>query len=205
MYIVVAGNIGSGKTTLAEKLAKHYHWEVEPEIVDTNPYLSDFYADMKVWAFHIQVFFLNSRFSQNQRIKKSRKSIVQDRSVYEDAYVFARNLFENGLMSDRDYDTYKGLYDSMANFIKPPDLMIYLKADIPKLVERIQNRGRAYENLIRLEYLRDLNKLYEEWISQYNESKLLSINTNDLNFDKDVEDFAYVINLIESEIHGLFS
>ncbi len=205
MYIAVAGNIGSGKTTLAEKLGKNYRWEVEHEVVDTNPYLHDFYADMKSWSFHIQVYFLNSRFRQNQRIKKTRKSIIQDRTIYEDAYVFAKNLNNNGYLNDRDYDTYLGLFDSMSQFIKPPDLLIYLKADIPKLVERIHNRGRAYETLIRLEYLRDLNALYDNWINEYNESKVLTINTNQLNFDKKVEDFSYVIELIESEIHGLFS
>ena len=205
MYIAVAGNIGSGKTTLAEKLGKNYRWLIEHEVVDTNPYLSDFYADMKSWSFHIQVYFLNSRFRQNQRIKKTKKSIIQDRTIYEDAFVFAKNLNNNGYLNDRDYDTYLGLFDSMSQFIKSPDLLIYLKADIPKLVERINNRGRAYETLIRLEYLRDLNVLYENWINEYSESKVLTINTNHLDFDKNVEDFAFVVNLIESEIHGLFS
>ncbi len=205
MYIAIAGNIGSGKTTLAEKLGKNYHWEVEYEAVEMNPYLSDFYTDMKSWAFHIQVYFLNSRFRQNQRIRKMKGSIIQDRTIYEDSQVFAKNLNENGYLNDRDYDTYLGLFESMSEFIKPPDLLIYLKADIPKLVERIHNRGRAYETLIRLEYLRDLNTLYENWIHEYSESKVLTINTNLLNFDRNVEDFAYVVNLIESEIHGLFS
>jgi len=205
MYVAVAGNIGSGKTTLAEKLGKNYRWLIEHEVVDTNPYLSDFYADMKSWSFHIQVYFLNSRFRQNQRIKKTKKSIIQDRTIYEDAFVFAKNLNNNGYLNDRDYDTYLGLFDSMSQFIKSPDLLIYLKADIPKLVERINNRGRAYETLIRLEYLRDLNVLYENWINEYSESKVLTINTDHLDFDKNVEDFAFVVNLIESEIHGLFS
>jgi deoxyadenosine/deoxycytidine kinase len=205
MYIAVAGNIGSGKTTLAEKLGKNYQWDVELEAVDTNPYLPDFYADMKSWAFHIQVYFLNSRFMQNQRIRRMNRSIIQDRTIYEDAHVFAKNLNNNGYLDDRDYDTYLGIFDSMAEFIKPPDLLIYLNADIPKLVERIHNRGRAYETLIRLEYLRDLNVLYDNWINQYTESKILRINTNNLNFDRNIEDFAYVVNLVESEIHGLFS
>jgi deoxyadenosine/deoxycytidine kinase len=205
MYIAVAGNIGSGKTTLVEKLGKNYHWDVEHEVVDTNPYLPDFYSDMKSWAFHIQVYFLNSRFKQNQRIKKSQKSIIQDRTIYEDAHVFAKNLNDNGYMNDRDYDTYIGLFKSMSEFIKPPDLLIYLKADMPKLVERIHNRGRAFETLIRLEYLRDLNHLYEKWINQYSESKVISIDTNHLNFDRSTEAFSHIINLIESEIHGLFS
>jgi deoxyadenosine/deoxycytidine kinase len=205
MYIAVAGNIGSGKTTLAEKLGKNYQWDVELEAVDTNPYLPDFYADMKSWAFHIQVYFLNSRFMQNQRIRRMNRSIIQDRTIYEDAHVFAKNLNNNGYLDDRDYDTYLGIFDSMAEFIKPPDLLIYLNADIPKLVERIHNRGRAYETLIRLEYLRDLNVLYDNWINQYTESKILRINTNNLNFDRNIEDFAYVVNLVESEVHGLFS
>jgi deoxyadenosine/deoxycytidine kinase len=160
---------------------------------------------MKSWAFHIQVYFLNSRFRQNQRIRRLNRSIIQDRTIYEDAHVFAKNLNNNGYLNDRDYDTYLGIFESMADFIKPPDLLIYLKADIPKLVERIHNRGRAYETLIRLEYLRDLNVLYDNWINQYTESKILMINTNNLNFDRNIEDFAYVVNLVESEIHGLFS
>jgi len=205
MYIAISGNIGSGKTTLAEKIGKYYNWEVEYEVVDTNPYLADFYADMRLWAFHTQIFFLNSRFIQNQKIQKKGKNIIQDRTIYEDAYVFAKNLNNNGFLPDREYETYIGLFNSMSEYIKPPDLLIYLKADIPKLVERIQNRGRAYENLIRLEYLRDLNTLYEDWIGQYEHSKLLVIDVNDLNFEKNVEDFSQVINHIESEIHGLFS
>lgn len=205
MYIAVAGNIGSGKTTLVEKLSKHYRWEVEYEVVEKNPYLADFYADMAQWAFHIQIYFLNSRFRQNQRIKKSGKNLIQDRTIYEDAWVFARNLNENGFLSDRDYQTYLDVYESMSDFIIPPDLLIYLKADIPKLVERIQSRGRAYETLIRLEYLRELNRLYESWINQYEESRILTINSSHLNFDKNVEDFAVVVDRIESEIHGLFS
>ncbi len=205
MYIAISGNIGSGKTTLAEKLGKYYNWEVEYEVVETNPYLPDFYADMNMWSFHTQIFFLNTRFKQNQIIQQKGKNIIQDRTIYEDAFVFAKNLNQNGFLADREYETYLGLYESMSAFIKPPDLLIYLKADIPKLVERIHNRGRAYENLIRIDYLRDLNALYEEWISQYRDSKLLTINVNELSFDRKAEDLSYIVNLIESEIHGLFS
>lgn len=205
MYIAISGNIGSGKTTLAEKLGKYYNWEVEYEVVDTNPYLPDFYADMSAWSFHTQIFFLNTRFKQNQIIQQKGKNIIQDRTIYEDAYVFAKNLNQNGFLADREYETYLGLFKSMSAFIKPPDLLIYLKADIPKLVERIHNRGRVYENLIRIDYLRDLNRLYEDWISQYRDSKLLNINVNELNFDKNAEDLSYIVNLIESEVHGLFS
>jgi deoxyadenosine/deoxycytidine kinase len=205
MYIAISGNIGSGKTTLAEKLGKYYNWEIEYEVVDTNPYLPDFYADMNSWSFHTQIFFLNTRFRQNQKIQKKGKNIIQDRTIYEDAYVFARNLNQNGFLADREYNTYLTLFTSMLEFIKPPDLLIYLKADIPKLVERIHNRGRVYENLIRIDYLRDLNSLYEDWTSQYRDSKLLTVNVNDLNFDKNPEDLSYIVNLIESEIHGLFS
>ena len=205
MYIAISGNIGSGKTTLAEKLGKYYNWEVVHEVVDTNPYLPDFYADMNMWSFHTQIFFLNTRFKQNLKIQKKDKNIIQDRTIYEDAYVFARNLNQNGFLADREFDTYFALYKSMSEFIKPPELLIYLKADIPKLVERIHNRGRVYENLIRLDYLRDLNRLYEDWISQYRDSKVLMIDVNELNFDKNAEDLSYIVNMIESEVHGLFS
>ena len=205
MYLAISGNIGSGKTTLAEKLGKYYNWEVEYEVVDKNPYLPDFYDDMSQWSFHTQIFFLNTRFRQNLKIQKKGKNIIQDRTIYEDAHVFAKNLNQTGFLADREFETYLALYDSMSAFIKPPDLLIYLKADIPKLVERIHNRGRAYENLIRIDYLRDLNALYEDWISQYRDSKVLTINVNDLNFDKNTDDLSYIVNRIESEIHGLFS
>jgi len=205
MYLAISGNIGSGKTTLAEKLGKYYNWEVEYEVVDKNPYLPDFYDDMSQWSFHTQIFFLNTRFRQNLKIQKKGTNIIQDRTIYEDAYVFAKNLNQTGFLADREFETYLALYDSMSAFIKPPDLLIYLKADIPKLVERIHNRGRAYENLIRIDYLRDLNALYEDWINQYRDSKVLAINVNDLNFDKNADDLSYIVNRIESEIHGLFS
>lgn len=205
MYIAISGNIGSGKTTLAEKLGNYYKWAVEHEVVDTNPYLADFYSDMQTWSFHTQIFFLNSRFKQNLKIQKLKKNVIQDRTIYEDAFVFARNLNQSGFLADREYETYLGLYHSMLEFIKTPDLLIYLRADIPKLVERIHNRGRVYENLIRIDYLRDLNRLYEDWISQYRMSKLLCINVNELNFDKNPDDLYHIVNLIESEIHGLFS
>jgi len=205
MHVAIAGNIGSGKTTLAERLAKHYNWIPEFEAVDFNPYMSDFYADMQRWSFNIQINFLNSRFKQIKNIETSDVSVIQDRTIYEDAEVFAKNLNETGMLDDRDYNTYLDLYNNLIPLIKHPDLLIYLKADISVLVGRIEKRGRAYENLIRLDYLRDLGKLYESWISTYNLSKLLVIDANKLNFDENVEDLAYVVNLIESEIHGLFS
>ena len=205
MHVAIAGNIGSGKTTLAERLAKHYGWKPEFEDVDFNPYLSDFYADMIRWSFHIQIYFLNSRFRQIMNVKNSKTSIIQDRTIYEDAEVFAKNLNEAGLLNDRDYNTYLDLYHNLMPHIKHPDLLIYLKADIPVLVGRIERRGRAYENLIRLDYLRDLNRLYENWINAYDHSKLLVIDANKINFDSNVEDLAQVINMVESEIHGLFS
>ena len=205
MHVAIAGNIGSGKTTLAERLSKHYGWVPEFEAVDNNPYLSDFYADMTRWSFHIQIYFLNSRFKQIKNVKNSKVSVIQDRTIYEDAEVFAKNLNESGMLNDRDYNTYIDLYQNMMPHVNHPDLLIYLKADIPVLVGRIEKRGRAYENLIRLDYLRDLNRLYESWISSYELSKLLIIDTNKLNFDSEVEDLAHIINLVESEIHGLFS
>jgi deoxyadenosine/deoxycytidine kinase len=205
MHVAVAGNIGSGKTTLAERLVKHYGWKAEFEDVDYNPYLPDFYSDMLKWSFHIQIYFLNSRFKQIMNIKTAKVSVIQDRTIYEDAEVFAKNLNATGLLNDRDYSTYLDLYNNMMAHIRHPDLLIYLRADIPILVGRIEQRGRAYENLIRLDYLRDLNKLYESWISSYDLGKLLIVDTNKINFDSNFEDLAHVINLVESEIHGLFS
>ena len=205
MHVAIAGNMGSGKTTLAEKLAKHYNWKPEFDAVEYNPYLSDFYTDMLRWSFNIQIYFLNSRFRQILNIQKNENSVVQDRTIYEDVEVFAKNLNENGLLNDRDYNTYLDLYNNLMPFIKHPDLLIYLRADIPLLIDRIEKRGRAYENLIRLNYIRDLNQLYEKWISTYNLSKLLIIDVDKLNFDTRSEDFSHVINQIESQIHGLFS
>ncbi|WP_026967093.1 deoxynucleoside kinase [Algoriphagus terrigena] len=205
MHLAVSGNIGSGKTTLTEKLAKHYGWKAEFESVDQNPYLADFYEDMKRWAFHLQVYFLNSRFNQVQKIQASSVSTIQDRTIYEDAYIFAANLYKSKLMTERDYFNYRSLFDSMITHIKAPDLLIYLKADIPKLVGQIEKRGRSYETAMRIDYLKNLNSHYEEWIAGYKEGKLLIVDVNDLDFVEKPEDFSFIVEKIEREMFGLFS
>ena len=205
MYLAICGNIGSGKTTLAEKLGKHYGWDVLYESVDNNPYLADFYEDMKKWAFHLQVFFLNSRFKQIKTIEKSKNATIQDRTIYEDAHIFALNLYKSNMLNDRDYATYLTLYESMIQHVKPPDLLVYLKADIPKLVNQIQIRGREYENAIRLDYLKNLNDHYVQWIDEYDKGKLLIVDVNDIDFVKNPDDFAMIVERIDAEIHGLFS
>ncbi|MCH7403202.1 deoxynucleoside kinase [Belliella kenyensis] len=205
MHIAVSGNIGSGKTTLTEKLAKHYGWKAEFESVDNNPYLADFYEDMKKWSFHLQVFFLNSRFNQINKIRESKQSIIQDRTIYEDAYIFAANLHKSNLISQRDYDNYLNLFHSMIAFVQAPDLLIYLKADIPKLVGQIEKRGRDYENSIRIDYLKNLNSHYEDWIGGYDKGKLLIVDVNDMDFVANPEDFSTIVNMVDREIHGLFS
>lgn len=205
MHLAVSGNIGSGKTTLTAKLARHYNWIAEFESVENNPYLHDFYKDMKKWSFHLQVHFLNSRFNQIQSIRKSNKTVIQDRTIYEDGYIFAANLYRSKLINDRDYNCYMDLFESMINFVKAPDLLIYLKADIPKLVGQIQKRGRDYENAIRIDYLQNLNAHYEAWINKYKLGKLLIIDVNNMDFDVNVEDFAHIVSKIDLELHGLFS
>lgn len=205
MHVAIAGNIGSGKTTLAQMLGKNYGWQVELESVDDNPYLKDFYEDMHRWSFHLQVYFLNSRFNQLKTIQETQKDTIQDRTIYEDCYIFAANLFQSGFISERDYSNYKALFDSMIAHVEAPDLLIYLRADIPKLVANIQKRGRDYEELIRLEYLKNLNKHYEDWIAQYDLGKLLIIDVNEIDFVKRVEDYAQVIERINLEFNGLFS
>jgi len=205
MHIAISGNIGSGKTTLAIKLAKHYGWNAELEAVENNPYLADFYEDMKRWSFHLQVYFLNSRFNQIKRIRESGQSVIQDRTIYEDAYIFAANLHKSKMISDRDYDNYLNLFHSMINFVKAPDLLLYLRADIPKLVGQIEKRGRHYENSIRIDYLKNLNAHYEDWISNYNKGKLLVVDVNDLDFVAHPEDFSSIVERIDREIHGLFA
>jgi deoxyadenosine/deoxycytidine kinase len=205
MHIAISGNIGSGKTTLATKLAAHYGWKVAFESVEENPYLSDFYNDMPKWAFHLQVFFLHSRFKQIKRIQASKISTVQDRTIYEDAYIFAANLYESNLISARDHENYLGLYQSMEKYISPPDLMIYLKADIPKLVDQIEKRGRNYERNIQIAYLKNLNTHYQKWIATYNHGKLLIIDVNDKNFVDNAEDFSEIVEKIDREIYGLFN
>ena len=204
MHIAISGNIASGKTTLAEKLAHHYGWTALFESVDQNPYLEDFYKDMKRWAFHLQVYFLNSRFNQVKSIREG-GTIIQDRTIYEDAYIFAANLYKSGMISDRDYSNYLELFNSMINFVQPPDLLIFLKADIPKLVSQIQKRGRDYENLIQLEYLNNLNHFYQDWIDGYDLGKLLVIDVNQMDFVENVADFSEIVEKVDREIFGLFS
>lgn len=204
-HIAVAGNIGSGKTTLAEKLSKHYGWTPLYESVDHNPYLRDFYDDMTRWAFHLQIYFLNSRFTQVQQIRASEKTIIQDRTIYEDANIFAANLRKNGHINERDYQSYLDIFHSMTSFVQPPDLLIYLKADIPKLVHQIQKRNRDFEFNIKLDYLRTLNEHYEEWIGGYKLGKLLVIDVNNMDFVERVEDFSEIVGKIELELNSLFS
>lgn len=204
MHIAIAGNIGSGKTTLAGLLSKHYKWEAHYEDVDTNPYLNNFYEDMKRWSFNLQIYFLNSRFRQVVEIRKKEVTVIQDRTIYEDAYIFAPNLHAMGLMSSRDFNNYSSLFELMSSFIQAPDLLIYLKASVPTLVSQIQKRGRDYENSIRLDYLKKLNERYEEWIAGYELGKLLVINVDDIKFEERQEDLGKVVHKIDAEIHGLF-
>jgi deoxyadenosine/deoxycytidine kinase len=204
MHIAVAGNIGSGKTTLTGLLAKHFGWEPHYEDVDTNPYLNSFYEEMQRWSFNLQIYFLNSRFRQVVDIRNSGKTVIQDRTIYEDAYIFAPNLHAMNLMSTRDYENYRSLFDLMSTFIQPPDLLIYLRASVPTLVSQIQKRGREYENAIRLDYLRNLNEMYEEWINGYKLGKLLIIDADTLKVSENPEDLGHVIDNINAQLHGLF-
>jgi deoxyadenosine/deoxycytidine kinase len=204
MHIAIAGNIGAGKTTLSELLAKHYKWIPHYEDVDENPYLNDFYNDMQRWSFNLQIYFLNSRFKQIIDIRQSGKTIIQDRTIYEDAEIFAPNLHSMGLMSTRDFNNYKTLFNLMVSLIQPPDLLIYLRASVPTLVNQIQKRGREYENSIRIDYLKQLNERYESWTNSYKLGKLLIINVNDLDFITNPEDLSLIIDKIDAQIHGLF-
>ncbi len=204
MHIAIAGNIGSGKTTLTTLLAKHYGWNPHFEDVDSNPYLESFYEDMKRWSFNLQIYFLNSRFRQVVDIRQSGKTVIQDRTIYEDAYIFAPNLHDMGLMTNRDFENYLSLFELMATFIQAPDLLIYLRAEVPTLVRQIQKRGRAYESSIRLDYLQSLNDRYEKWIENYMSGKLLIIDVNQINFSENPQDLGFVIEKIDAEIHGLF-
>ena len=204
MHLAVAGNIGSGKTTLTTLLAKHYKYTPHYESVDDNPYLNDFYKDMKRWSFNLQVYFLNSRFAQLIDLKEKGKPMIQDRTIYEDAHIFAPNLNAMGLMSTRDYENYRILFDLMETFVTPPDLMIYLRASVPKLVSQIQKRGRDYEEAIRLDYLNRLNERYEAWISTYTKGELLIIDVDDLEFGDNKEDLGTIIEAIDGKLHGLF-
>jgi deoxyadenosine/deoxycytidine kinase len=204
MHVAIAGNIGAGKTTLTRLLAKHFGWEAHYEDVDTNPYLNSFYEDMQRWSFNLQIYFLNSRFRQVVEIQKSGKTVIQDRTIYEDAFIFAPNLHDMGLMPTRDFNTYKSLFDLMSTFIKPPDLLIYLRADIPKLVKQIQNRGRDYENSIRLDYLKRLNERYEAWITNYDLGNLMILDVNDKDFANNPKDLSKVIDKIDAQLFGIF-
>ena len=204
MHIAVAGNIGVGKTTLTGLLAKNFNWEPHYESVDNNPYLDDFYKDMQRWAFNLQVYFLNSRFGQLKEFQESGKNIIQDRTIYEDAHIFAPNLHAMGLMTSRDFDNYSSLFKLMSSFVNPPDLLIYLRASVPTLVKQIQSRGRDYESSIRIDYLTRLNERYEAWISEYTSGKLLIIDTDDLDFSKNQEDLGFVVDKVNAELHGLF-
>ena len=204
MHIAIAGNIGSGKTTLTGLLAKHFGWQPHYEDVDKNPYLNSFYEDMQRWSFNLQIYFLNSRFRQVIEIRKSGKTVVQDRTIYEDAFIFAPNLHAMNLMSTRDFENYMSLFNLMSSFIQPPDLLIYLRASVPTMVHQIQKRGREYESSIRLDYLKGLNERYEEWIAGYKLGKLLIVDVDDLNIEENPEHLGEVIDRINAELHGLF-
>ncbi|MFN4914368.1 MAG: deoxynucleoside kinase [Sphingomonadales bacterium] len=203
MHIAIAGNIGAGKTTLTHLLAKHYDWEMQLEDMDDNPYISDFYEDMQRWSFNLQVYFLNTRWKHIQDIRKGKKTVIQDRTIYEDAHIFAPNLHAMGLMSTRDYENYHALFQNISQQITPPDLLIYLRAGIPKLVHQIQMRGRDYEDAIRLDYLKRLNERYEAWISEY-KGKLLVFNVDDMDFSDNPDHAAQIIQQVESTLNGLF-
>ena len=204
MHIAIAGNIGAGKTTLTSLLAKHYKWEPHYESVAENPYLDDFYGSMERWSFNLQIYFLNSRFRQILEIRESGKNIIQDRTIYEDAHIFAPNLHAMGLMTNRDFSNYETLFDLMERLVSPPDLMIYLRASIPTLVGQIHKRGRDFENSISIDYLSRLNERYEAWIKTYKKGKLLIIDIDNLNIVDKPEDLGSIIDRIDAQIHGLF-
>jgi deoxyadenosine/deoxycytidine kinase len=203
-YIAVAGNIGAGKSSLTGLLANKFSWEPHYESVDDNPYLSDFYEDMRRWSFNLQIFFLSSRFQHQKEMLSNSSHIIQDRTIYEDVEIFAKNLHNMNLMSDRDFKNYSALFHQMSYYLRPPDLLIYLRAEVPTLVKQIQLRGRDYENTIRIDYLEKLNKLYEDWIDRYSYDKLI-INTDNLDFVNSNEDLGKVIELIEQRLFGLFN
>ena len=204
LHIAVSGNIGSGKTTLTGLLAKHYKWGAHFEDADDNPYINDFYSEMQRWSFNMQIYFLNNRFNQVLEIREGKKGVIQDRTIYEDAYIFAPNLHSMGLMTTRDFETYFSLFNLLDRFVQPPDLLVYLRASVPRLVSQIQNRGREYEEAIRLDYLKRLNERYEAWISTYDKGKLLIIDVDNNNFRDDQEDLGEIIRKIDAELHGLF-
>ena len=204
MHIAIAGNIGAGKTTLTNLLAKHYKWEPHFESVAENPYLDDFYSSMERWSFNLQIYLLNTRFRQILEIRESGKNIIQDRTIYEDANIFAPNLHAMGLMTNRDFSNYETLFELMERLVAPPDLLIYLRASIPTLVGQIHRRGREFENSISIDYLSRLNERYEAWISTYKKGKLLIIDVDNLNIVDNQEDLGSVIDRIDAQIHGLF-
>ncbi|AEE18749.1 deoxynucleoside kinase [Dokdonia sp. 4H-3-7-5] len=204
MHIAIAGNIGAGKTTLTKLLSKHFKWTPQYEDVVDNPYLDDFYNEMERWSFNLQIYFLNSRFRQLLDIKDSNKTIIQDRTIYEDAFIFAPNLHAMGLLTNRDYNNYKSLFDLMESVVDAPDLMIYLRSSIPNLVSQIHKRGRDYENSISIDYLSRLNERYEAWIHGYKKGKLLIIDVDNINFVDNPEDLGDIINRIDAELNGLF-
>lgn len=203
-HIAIAGNIGAGKTTLCTQLGRSFNWDVHYESADDNPYLIDFYNDMRRWSFNLQIYFLHSRYRQVLNILNGDRTVVQDRTIYEDAYIFAPNLHDMGLLSTRDYENYVEIFRTMTSQIRPPDLMIYLRASIPTLVDHIQSRGRDYEGNISLDYLRRLNERYEEWIGTYKEGRLLVINSDEVDFAKRPEDLGEIIDKVNGELHGLF-
>ena len=204
MHIAIAGNIGSGKTTLTRLLAKNYGWTPKYEDVYFNPYLSDFYNDMQRWSFNLQIYFLNSRFKDIVEISKSDVHVIQDRTIYEDACIFAPNLHSMGLMTTRDFENYSSLFNLMLSLVKPPDLLIYLKSSIPNLVSQIQKRGREYESSIRLDYLKGLNDRYDNWINNYTDGKKLIINVDEIKFEENPKDLSIVIDSINAQLNGLF-
>lgn len=203
-HIAIAGNIGAGKTTLTQLLAKHYKWQPQYEEVENNPYIDDFYQDMQHWSFHMQIFYLNYRFQQILAIRRGENTVVQDRTIYEDAHIFAPNLHDMGLMTKRDFDNYLNLYSTIQSLIAPPDLLIYLRASIPALVNQIQKRGRTFEDSIRLDYLKKLNERYEAWIGSYTGNKLIIVNIDTCNFEDNPQELGSIINKIERERSGLF-
>jgi len=204
LHIGIAGNIGSGKTSLTTILSKHYKWQAYYESVDNNPYLDDFYQDMQRWSFNLQVYFLNSRFRQVLEIRNSGKTIVQDRTIYEDANIFAPNLHDMGLMDTRDYKNYISLFKLMTSLIKPPDLLIYLKSSVSTLVKQIQKRGRDYETKISIDYLKNLNERYDKWIEGYNLGDLLVIDSDNIDFIEKQEDLSMVLDKIDAKLFGIF-
>ena len=203
MHIAIAGNIGAGKTSLTKLLSKHYKWQPHYEEVLENPYLDDFYNEMERWSFNLQIFFLNSRFGQLIEIQKSGKNIIQDRSIYEDAFIFAPNLNSMGLLTQRDFQNYKSLFELMETMVTGPDLMIYLRSSIPNLVNQIHKRGRVYEASISIDYLSRLNERYEAWVQEYSKGKLLIINVDEINFVDNKEHLNSIIKKVDAEINGL--